>query len=186
MENLTQTQKDQIAKLEAEYKAITDGAIENANYRMQNYLDCVDDYSWGGVCDQASNDRAREAKLHLDLSKEQIINGGFLTFNSTKTIFKNIDSDEVVGEGMFNGDYGNCCRLNDGRYIGQAKRLSTYAKKGLKLFVQETTYKAEYVGFSRKGNPIYKNVEVLEQNETESTSGELMGGSIVDFYYSRQ
>ena len=186
MENLTQSQKDQIAKLEAEYKAITDNALENAKYRMQNYLDCKDDYSWGGACDQASDNEVRQAKLHLDLSKEQIINGGFLTYNSTKTVFKNIDSDEVVGEGMFNGDYGSCCRLNDGRYIGQAKRLSTYAKKGLKLYIQETEYKMVYSGISKNGNPIYKNIEVLEQNETESTSGEFKRASIVDFYYSRQ
>ena len=36
---------------------------ENSDYRMQNYFNCLDDYSWGGLSDKAANESYSKRNL---------------------------------------------------------------------------------------------------------------------------
>jgi hypothetical protein len=116
---------------------------KNADYRMQNYFDCVDDYSWGGLCDKAAGEAySKRLRLHNQLIG-QLREGAFIEDFSISVLTDmegNIVSDKIV-----NGRYGQCWIIqNNGSvsFVGLAKKQQTYNKKGYKVMTK--VYKIEY------------------------------------------
>lgn len=116
---------------------------KNADYRMQNYFDCVDDYSWGGLCDKAASDAyGKRLSLYNNLAT-QMREGAFVDDVEISVLVDfdgNILSDKIV-----NGKFGECWVINNGqgvKFVGVAKKQSTYAKKGYK--VMTLVYTIEY------------------------------------------
>jgi hypothetical protein len=116
---------------------------KNADYRMENYFNCVDDYSWGGRCDQAANEAySKRFRLHNDLVN-QMKNGAFvddLEMSVLVDMGGNIVSDKIV-----NGKFGECWIIKNGanvEFVGVAKKQATYNKKGFK--VMTIVYNVEY------------------------------------------
>jgi hypothetical protein len=107
---------------------------ENWNYRMENYFNCVDDYSWGGLCDKAANEAAmkRDALKHnLKVQLEKGVFNEIIKLSILCDLDGNIVSDKIV-----NGKFGQCWIIKNETsvsFIGVAKKQSTYNKKGYKV-----------------------------------------------------
>jgi len=96
----------------------------------------VDDYSWGGICDQAQNRSEQALSMVLGLLKEQEENGGFLISKVTELELQNLDGT-FVSSNIINGKYGACFMFGteqEGfKFCGLAKKQSTFEKKGYKV-----------------------------------------------------
>jgi hypothetical protein len=116
---------------------------KNSDYRMQNYYNCIDDYSWGGLCDKAADEAyAKRLRLYNSL-QTQIKNGAF--FEDVEISVLVDENDNVVSDKIVNGRFGECWILkngNDVKFVGVAKKQSTYNKKGFK--VMTIVYQIEY------------------------------------------
>ena len=107
---------------------------ENANYRMQNYYNCVDDYSWGGLCDQAANEAYRDRCRIKDFIQTELLNGAFNEIVEL-SVLCDIDGN-IVSDRIVNGKFGECWIIKNGNsvsFVGVAKKQSTYNKKGYKV-----------------------------------------------------
>lgn len=116
---------------------------KNADYRMQNYYNCVDDYSWGGLCDQAANESYRKRfRLHNDLVI-QMRDGAFVD-DIEISVLADMDGN-IVSDKIVNGRFGECWIIKNGgnvEFVGVAKKQATYNKKGYK--VMTIVYKVEF------------------------------------------
>jgi hypothetical protein len=116
---------------------------KNADYRMQNYYNCVDDYSWGGLCDQAANESyGKRFRLHNDLVI-QMRDGAFVD-DIEISVLADMDGN-IVSDKIVNGRFGECWIIKNGgnvEFVGVAKKQATYNKKGYK--VMTIVYKVEF------------------------------------------
>ena len=181
---LTENQMNSINEIWANYQRGCESRVEKVNYRFQNYLDCQDDYSFGGVCDEASDDEARRDKNATLYRIEEIIFGGVSRFAS-ETFVVDAETGEELGSGCVKGRFGKCVKLSNGSWLGEAKRISTYAKKGYILKNRETEFTATFGGWSKNNNPIWKNVVVVDETITESTDGKMYSGNSM-FWWAKQ
>jgi hypothetical protein len=131
---------------------------ENTRRRMENYFNCVDDYSWGGLCDQASADERRREENLVNLLANQVDNNGVAIKEFVRFGIKN-GKGEVVDFEAKDGKYGKFFVDGD-TFVGVAKKLSTYQKKGYELVKIKFTVKSVVENkISKKGNPIQEVVE---------------------------
>ena len=167
---LTQEQLAQIAAAQESHDNTIKRLREDEDKRMENYYNCVDDYSWGGLCSKANaiaQDRAHQA---LQDRIEEIVRGGFLLRERRVNILRSLATDEVVATGVCDGSYGPYFRTTDGKFVSLAKKVSTYEKKGYKPFVQTIIEKVVRFGtWSKSGDLRYKLVEVVSVTEELST-----------------
>jgi hypothetical protein len=127
----------------AGYEKANEEMQKNADYRMQNYYNCVDDYSWGGLCDQAANELYRERKNLKDNLETQFKEGAFVETIET-SILCDMDGN-VISDRIVNGKFGECWIIKNGSavsFVSVAKKQSTYNKKGYKAMTIWT--KVEY------------------------------------------
>jgi len=84
----------------------------------------------------------RMNSLHIDLAQTKIEileNNGFAQFD----VLRDIETDEIISKKEVLGQYGVCHLIDDeyvskfGRFVGCAKKESTYTKKGLKQDVAQ-------------------------------------------------
>lgn len=116
---------------------------KNADYRMMNYYNCVDDYSWGGLCDQAANEAyGKRLRLHNNLVT-QMRDGAFVDDIEISVL---VDMDgNIVSDKIVNGKFGECWIIKNGanvQFVSVAKKQATYNKKGYK--VATIVYKVEF------------------------------------------
>lgn len=125
------------------YEVAQKQMIENNEYRMMNYYNCVDDYSWGGLCDRAADEVSRERTTLKNNLEIQLKNGAFVETFETSVL---CDMDfNIVSDRIVNGKFGECWILkndNSVSFVGVAKKQSTYNKKGYHAMTQWT--KVEY------------------------------------------
>jgi hypothetical protein len=174
-----------INEINADYEKVVASIEKRREYRMKNYLDCIDDYSWGGLCDQADNlleDRYRTAR---DIRIEQVQNDGY--YYRTSTFYRLRDDNGNVADGATYGQYGEYFRIN-GKFVGVPKKVSTLTKKGYALEKVTRTYKCTFKDISKHGNILNKSMECVEETITEVTQdnmpeciGEL---NYIDFQYN--
>ena len=139
----TQEQFDNFVKW---YDEQNDQMRKNSDYRMQNYFNCIDDYSWGGLCDQAA-DQAYSKRFRLyNFLKIQMRDGAYVEDVEISVLVDmhgNIVSDKIV-----NGKFGQCWIIKNGdsvNFVGVAKKQSTYNKKGYKVMTLINTIEYYYL-----------------------------------------
>ncbi|MCA9366764.1 hypothetical protein KC887_00665 [Candidatus Kaiserbacteria bacterium] len=81
------------------------------------------------------SERSNQQAIDLATAKIEILeNGGLAEFDC----LCDLQTGEVVSTNCFNGQYGYCWKIDEahvpkfGKYVGDASRESTYARKGLK------------------------------------------------------
>ena len=168
-EELTAEQKKLIEQAQALYDSTMKGLIEDEDRRMQNYYDCIDDYSWGGLCTQANYLARDRARVALEEKIEEIVRGGFIIRTRKVNVLLDKDTGEIVAEGTHEGRYGRYFTLDDGTYVGCAKQIATFEKKGLLPYVQTITEKKLCTGIWPSGDRRYKVLEVVSLTEELST-----------------
>lgn len=101
--------------------------IEDRHRRIGEGLTDMDDCFF--------SDRMNSLHIRLARTKIEILeNGGTCEFD----VLRDIETDEIVSKKKVVGQYGLCHLIEDeyvskfGRFVGLAKRESTYTKKGLK------------------------------------------------------
>jgi len=142
---------------------------KNTDYRMQNYFNCVDDYSWGGICDQAQDRTYSNLSHVLNLVKEQEENGGFLTEVVTELELRNLDGS-VVSSNIIKGKFGNCfmwgTEQNGFSFCGLSKKQSTFEKKGYVVVSKHYELKVRYTGRVTRSGYADRVIELVSTSET--------------------
>lgn len=158
---------EEVAKFEEHCKYEDEQYRKNADYRMQNYYNCVDDYSWGGICDQIADRAKRERDADLSLLKEQLKLGKAISDQQHCSILVDAETKQIVSERIVKGKFGDCWIIkngNDVKFVSVAKKQSTYQKKGYLVFAKH--YHFEYYGYFSKGVKIQLRIlktEILEE-----------------------
>ena len=170
---LTEEQQAAIASCKAAYDAEMKRLIEQEDYRMQNYYDCVDDYSWGGPCTKANYIARDKAKVEMEERIESIVRGGFIIRTRKVNVLKDKETGETVAEGLRSGEYGPYFTVRNGeevKYVSFAKRVSTFEKKGYLPYVRSITEKLRPNGWwSQSGDRRYETLEVISVTDELST-----------------
>ena len=155
---LTTEQLQAIESAKAHYKETIANLNKQEDQRMENYYNCVDDYSWGGLCTQANIQARHRAERDLNERIEEIV--------------RDIASGEVAACGTREGQYGRYFHTYEAfgdKFISCAKKVSTYEKKGFRPYIQEVTEKVKRVGHWRNGDTRYEFIDYISITETLST-----------------
>lgn len=136
---------------------------ERQDYRMNNYYNCTDDYSYGSPYHAAADSMAEnEARIKRDYSLEMLDNG-YVTIETCCPVLLNFN-DEVCAVGVMYGKYGRFFPLIEGGCVSVAKKQSTYEAKGYRLHERKRVYHAVFSGkVSSKGNPVFSSVELISE-----------------------
>ncbi len=121
---------------------------EAADARMRNYYNCVDDYSWGGVCDKAQDQGRLKIQIALDVLKNQ--DGPKTEKFESAVLFD--QSGNQVSDQIINGKFGRAWIIKVGHgaaFVGEAKKQSTYIKKG--YVVKKRVIECEYYWMIKAG-----------------------------------
>lgn len=127
---------------EAEMKAQISGcqgSIKNSRegmqYRSDNYYNCVDDYSMGGICDQAAMDNIRQNEGAIKAMEEQIEKG-----TRRETVRRQVLCDldgNILTDQIVNTKFGGAWIIRNGeekpKWVNITKRQATYEKKGFRV-----------------------------------------------------
>jgi hypothetical protein len=141
---------------------------KNSDYRMQNYYNCVDDYSWGGICDRAQDHEMMRLKGMLYNVLEQEENGGFCKEIAHVYELQDMDGN-VLSTRLVKGKFGLCFIIQHSEhnvsFVGATKNQSTFAKKGFKVITKTYELKVVYTGTlnSKFAN---RSVELISLSET--------------------
>ena len=167
---LTQEQLAQIAAAQESHDKTIAELRAQEDARMENYYNCIDDYSWGGLCSKANAIARDRADKALQDRIEEIVRGGFLIRERRVNILRSIATGEIVATGIHDGQYGPYFRTTDGKFVNLAIRVSTYEKKGYKPYVQTITEKVVRDGvWHKSGDLRYKFIETLSVTEEVNT-----------------
>lgn len=136
--------EEQVQSLIASFDRQDEEARKNTEYRMENYYNCVDDYSWGGRCDQAQN----EARGYRNSARTQLMNqleNGVFTEDFEVNVLTDLEGN-IVSERLVDGRFGQCWLIKKENgaveFVGVAKKPATYEKKGYKVMTK--VFKVEY------------------------------------------
>jgi hypothetical protein len=186
MSKLTRAQKDEeIAKIKARRDAATKCHRDAMDQRMENYYNCLDDYSFGGICDQASSAAIRKEENRADMLIAQIENDGFITDERRSLCLFDLEGNFIT-DNVIRTKYGRAF-LFDGKFVSLAKRAATYEKKGFKCKTRVREFKFVFTGkFSKKGNPIHKNIEVISERYEDDIDEYNAGLSYLEYMYTVQ
>lgn len=136
-------------QIQAHINALKIEHNKNTDYRMMNYYNCVDDYSWGGRCDQAQDHEMSRMKGMLYNVLEQEENGGFCKEIAYAYELQDMDGN-VLSTKLVNGKFGLCFIIkkseHDVCFVGATKNQSTFAKKGFKVITKTYELKVVYTG----------------------------------------
>ena len=165
------TTDERIAKIKAAYEEKIAEIDRRRDYRMKNYYDCVDDYSWGGICDKADNIAAAQAAHIRDLEIDAVLNDGWNKVIITKYALADADGN-IVSETVKSGKFGYFWVVND-TCVGVPFRLSTLVKKGYYLVKIVKTYKGKFTNISNNGNYLFKDVCLIDKTIEGTTNEDL-------------
>ena len=89
--------------------------------------------------------------------------------------------NNFITDNVVNTKYGNAFLFNN-QFISVAKKMETYFKKGYTVKNRVRTYKMQFSGkFSKKGNPVYLSIEVV--NEVMQEFNEFGSKSYLDWIF---
>lgn len=142
----------ELARAQADHKAAQDRQSEGWKYRMENYYNCVDDYSWGGASDRAAAEETSRASFRVGLAKEQL-ESSTGTFRKTckVSVLAYLDGTPIENARVVNTQYGRSWVIpsrDGGRptWVSADTTAATYAKKGFALLEREYEYEAFVIG----------------------------------------
>lgn len=178
------TTEERIRMVDAWYKGEMESIYKSRGQRAENYYNCIDDYSYGGLCDMADREVSRELSIEKDLKIEEIKNGGYHVENTYNHILKNLDG-EIVSTTLVNTRYGKAFRIGDNKWVSVPVKHSTLIKKGYKLYEVESVYHLKFGGFSKKGNVIYDKINRVDMIERECGDRIKLqySNSYIDWFY---
>ncbi len=144
---------------------------EASNYRMENYFNCVDDYSWGGICDKAQDQKNSLMYGAQHLLTMQLEEGKPFVREFRIPVLMDLQGN-VVSEKIIEGKFGDCWIIKTGEnvsFVSLAKKQETYNKKGFK--VMDVVYTLEYYylakmcknGLISKGRVLSKELQEIER-----------------------
>lgn len=143
---------NELARAQANHKEAQDRQTKGWNYRMENYYNCVDDYSWGGACDRAAAEETSRASYRVSLAKEQL-ESPTGTFRKTckVSVLAYLDGTPIENARVVNTQYGRSWvipAMDGGRptWVSAETTAATYAKKGFTLLEREYEYEAFVIG----------------------------------------
>ena len=185
MNKLTAEQQAKIKSINEVFESRVKSIDERRQYRMDNYYNCIDDYSFGGICDKADNELEDRYRMERDILIEQVQNGGYYVRSSS--FYRLRDNEGHIAEGANCGQYGCYFNIN-GKFVGVPKRVATLEKKGYILELVARKYKCVFKKFSSRGNIINEAMECVEENITQitqETMPDYIGKmSYIDYQYS--
>lgn len=158
-----------IASLEDTIKS----RCEGIDYRAQNYYNCVDDYSSGGICDKAAYETISSCRGAIELLKKQAERGKPFVDEFTVDVLTDMHGN-VVSERIVNGKFGACWIIGSGdsvSFISTAKKMTTYNKKGYKVMQRVFTLEYYYTNRLNKNGDLISRGRVLDQKVTEWPQG---------------
>lgn len=133
------------------YDAQDEQARAASEKRMENYYNCLDDYSWGGICDRASDESRGQRNSARNILSEQLERG-----TGTIEIFEQAvlltTGGQVASTQIVNGKFGECWLIKEGNnvsFVGVAKKQATYEKKGYRVGYRRI--EVEYYYTTRSG-----------------------------------
>jgi hypothetical protein len=167
------------------YESVMNRLKENEQARMDNYYNCVDDYSWGSPWHREATALAeREATVTRDL-KLELLDNGYNVITTAQSVLIDFDGN-VCAEGTRYGDYGSYFTLFSGGFVSVAKKQATFEKKGFRMGVRKRTYKGIFTGkFSKKGNALYESLELVSE-DFELTTNIDNYNTFVDWLYAQK
>lgn len=141
---LTQEQKQRIARIDEAYEAEIASLQKDEDGRMERYYNCEDDYSYGGRCSRANYIARDRAKAARDRAVEVIINNGWYTEYKTFNILKDIQSGETLKARIVAGRFGRCWMIGEGeKFISIPRKQDTLVKKGYCMYAVKQTIKVD-------------------------------------------
>lgn len=152
------TKEEQIKAVNESFEKCLKEIQERLEYRMKNYYDCVDDYSYGGICDKADDELEDKLRIKRDIIIEQIENDGKVV---RKSSFYRLVSKTDMCDGARSGRYGEYFTI-DGKFVGVPKKLDTLIKKGYKLYKVSRTYECTLKEVSEHGVK-WRTMELVDE-----------------------
>lgn len=159
--------------------ASLNASIENSRagmeYRMQNYYNCVDDYSYGGPCDQAASSNISHCSRTIEILQEQLKRGTFTREPFRRQVLCTL-SGEIVSEKIINTRFGSCWvygGFDNGTFVSLAKKASTYAMKGYKVMTIVETVDWFWLTSSTKNGATRVESVLVEKHMEEATVDEM-------------
>lgn len=159
---LTPEQVERINAARNAYNARIAELREEEDRRAEHYYDCLDEYSYGGICSTLNARQQREAEANFNRRVEYIVNG-YVRRVRRENILKDLEGN-IVARGTREGQYGRYFKTNDGKFVSCTKRVATYEKKGYRPYILTT---AE--ALIPAGNGRWEVKEILAQTEEIST-----------------
>lgn len=159
---LTPEQVSKISIARMAYESRIAQLREEEERRAERYYDCVDDYSYGGICSELNARQRREAEATFNRRVEFIVNG-FVRKERRENVLKDL-AGNIVARGTRDGQYGRYFKTEDGQFVSCSKKVATYEKKGYRPYIVTTT---EALVPDGRGRWIVK--EVLSVTEEVST-----------------
>lgn len=129
-------------------KAQDEAAAKAAIQRMENYYNCIDDYSFGGIQDRVSDESRRSRMILCEKLQAQAENG-YKAFIETFNVAVLCDlQGNVLTQRIVNGRYGLCWIIGNqnATFVAVAKKQATYQKKGYQLKTKKITVEYYYTG----------------------------------------
>lgn len=157
---MTNEQITAINEINAVFENAVKAINERREYRMENYYNCVDDYSWGGLCDKADNELEDRLRIARDKQIEEVINGGYHVETVTMYRLKDGNGNSTIGAKY--GQWGEFFTIN-GKFVGVPKRVATLEKKGYILEKITRTFHCVFKGWSDKGYELYKSIDLVDE-----------------------
>lgn len=159
---MMKTKEEQIAEIEKSFAFGMSAIQERRNYRMKNYYDCVDDYSFGGLCDKADDELENRLRTTREIKIEEVMNDGKVIRQSS---FYRLVSDKSKCDGAKCGRYGEYFVIDD-KIVGVPKKLSTLSKKGYKLFHIKRKYECTLKEVNKHG-VVWRRMNLISEEVTE-------------------
>lgn len=160
-------------------------AMEAREYRKENYYNCLDDFSYGGLCDWADQVGAMQLNSLVKLFEAQDASETKSLTETDVDLVLVRESDGKRFEKVVETRFGYSCVSKDGEFVGFAKKISTYHKKGLRTF--EVTRKYEYQlghAWTRSYKPVFTWIKAEDPIEREVKTFETYGN--IYAYSNRQ
>jgi hypothetical protein len=136
MHTAIEQQKKQIANIN-----------RNADRVADNYYNCLDDYSFGGLTTQAHNWGRDQARDLIARMEAQIEANDSHIFEHNEYALCDMQGN-VLSHRIVKGAYGPCWVLdntyNDKKFFSPVKKQATYNKKGLQLMQRTHTFELYY------------------------------------------
>jgi hypothetical protein len=155
--------------------------------RWNRYIDCQDDTIVGGISYNVTSNSIMRINSKYDLLIEQFNNGGFLTSKSEMLCLFDLDGNFIT-DNIVSGTYGKCfCFSKNGitKFVGLAKKQSTYEKKGYKAIYRVREFKYVFNGkITDKGYKIFDNIELISEVFSDTQSIDLSNDWINYLYIS--